>query len=129
MPAGDAQRVWFPEMLDQLRSRWSRKMSWPQLAEFCAEMTELRREIRRTRGIVPPRTRCPHCGQVSRSDVKGVSIRSALYALKNGGVIAEDELKQLDKSWTRHRAAHGLDAYGDVTKPSPVAGKGAHRCG
>lgn len=129
MPAGDAQRVWFPEMLEQLRSTWSRTMTWPEVVDFCSRMTALRSEIRRTRGILPPLTRCPHCGTVSRSDIKGVSIRSALYALKNDGAITEEEFKQLDKSWKKHRTAHGRDAYGQAAKPRQASGEAGHRCG
>lgn len=130
MPAGDAQRVWFPEMLGQLRSTWTQTMSWPEIVAFCTDMAELRKEIRRARGIQPPRMRCPHCGTVAQSDIKGVSIRSALYALKNNGVITEDEFKQLDKSWKKHRAAHRLDAYGQEAKPRSVTtGESGHRCG
>ena len=55
MPSGDAQRVWFPEMLEELRSTWSSAMTWEELADFCWRMTEKRKEIRRTRGIQPPR--------------------------------------------------------------------------
>lgn len=31
MAAGDAQRVWFPEMLDDLRAAWSASMTWDGL--------------------------------------------------------------------------------------------------
>ena len=51
MPAGDAQRVWFPEMLEDLRSFWSKDMEWEQLADFCQYMTEKRKQIRLERGI------------------------------------------------------------------------------
>jgi hypothetical protein len=87
MPAGDAQRVWFPEMLEELKVAWSNSMPWDELADFCARMTELRRQLRSERGIQAPRTRCSKCGKVSRSDISGVSIRSALFALRNSGVI------------------------------------------
>jgi len=122
MPAGDAQRVWFPEMLDDLRSFWSKEAAWEKLADFCERMTEKRKEIRLTRGIQPPRraslqqgVRCPRCGQTSganRADPLGVSIRSALFALKNNGVITGAEFKELDRSWMKHRAKHDLDPYG-----------------
>lgn len=123
MPAGDAQRVWFPEMLEELRSMWSSAMTWEELAGFCGRMTEMRKEIRRTRGIQPPRMRCPKCGQVSRSDISGVSIRSALFAFKNNGVITDSEFKVLDGSWMRHKAKHDLDPHGQgIETPSRVAG-------
>ena len=121
MPSGDAQRVWFPEMLEELRTSWSRTMSWDELADFCARMTEMRKQIREARGIRPPKTRCPKCGKVSRSDISGVSIRSALFALRSKGVITDDEFKELDKSWMKYRKKNGLDAHGH--KPHS---KGAH---
>jgi hypothetical protein len=112
MPAGDAQRAWFPEMLEELESTWSSAMTWEELADFCHRMTVKRRGIRQAEGIKPPRMRCPRCRQVSRSDISGVSIRSALFALKNSGVVTAAEFKELDRSWRKHRAKHGLDPYG-----------------
>ena len=112
MPSGDVQRVWFPEMLEELKKSWSTKMCWDELADFCARMTEIRKQIREERGIQPPKTRCPKCGKVSRSDISGVSIRSALFALRNNGVITDDEFKKLDKSWMKHKKKNGLDAHG-----------------
>ena len=82
MTSGDAQRVWFPEMLDELERTWSASVSWEELADFRHRMTEKRKDIRESRGIEPPLTRCPRCGAVSRCDVSGISIRSALFALK-----------------------------------------------
>jgi hypothetical protein len=40
MPAGDTQRVWFPEMIEELRTSWSMTMPWEDLADFCARMTK-----------------------------------------------------------------------------------------
>ena len=51
MPAGDAQRVWFPEMLDELRGVWRPGIPWQEVIEFCVRMTVLRKEIRNSRGI------------------------------------------------------------------------------
>jgi len=112
MAAGDAQRVWFPEMLDELRSTWSRAMTWEELADFCGRMTEKRKEIRRMRDIQPPRRRCSKCKQVSKADISSVSIRSALFALKNNGIVTDAEFKEPDKSWTSHKTKHDLDPYG-----------------
>ena len=46
MAAGDAQRVWFPEMLDDLRNFYSKDVVWEALADFCECMTEKRKRIR-----------------------------------------------------------------------------------
>ncbi len=40
MPAGDAQRAWFPEMLEDLKSYWSTDWSWKGFSVFCEVMTE-----------------------------------------------------------------------------------------
>ena len=57
------------------------------------------------------------CGKASRSDISGVSIRSALFALKNNGVITDAEFKELDRSWTKHKKKNGLDAHGRKVAP------------
>ncbi len=123
MPAGDAQRVWFPEMLRELENTWSSAMTWEEFADFCHRMTEQRRSIRQARGLEPPRIRCPKCGCVTRSDIQGISIRSALFALKNSGGVTEAEFKELDRSWKRHRAMHDLDLYGREAKTKTPSGE------
>ena len=117
MASGDAQRVWFREMLDELERTWSASVSWEELTDFCHSMTETRRDIRESRGIEPPLTRCPGCGAVSRSDIPGVSIRSALFALKKLGAVTEAEHKALDKSWRSYKTKNRLDAYGRKAGP------------
>lgn len=112
MPSGDAQRVWFPEMIEVLLAAWSPSMTWAELADLCGRLTELRKGIRQSRGIQAPRTRCSKCGSVTRSDISGVSIRSALFTLRKRGVFSETDFKRLDLDWKKHRAAQGLDAYG-----------------
>ena len=82
VPAGDAQRVWFPEMLEVLTAAWSPTTSWDELVDLCGRLTDLRTDLRRSRGILAPLMKCPKCGSVSRGDIKGVSIRSALFALR-----------------------------------------------
>ena len=79
MPAGDAQRAWFPEMLEDLESRWSNEMTWEELAVFCRDMTEKRQKIKEARNIRPLRMNCNECG--GQMEVPPVSIRSALFAL------------------------------------------------
>jgi hypothetical protein len=121
MPAGDAQRVWFPEMLSELHRAWSAGMSWEDLGALCARVTEMRREIRRSRGILPPLTRCPACGRASRADIAGVSVRSALFALAGEGLVTEAEFRRLDRDWMKHRATLRLDPYGRTNPPSQPA--------
>ena len=129
MASGDAQRVWFPEMLDELERKWSASVSWEELAGFCQVLTEKRKGIRESRGIEPPLTRCPRCGAVSRSDVSGVSIRSALFALKKIGAVTEAEHEALDKSWRKFKTRNRLDAYGRRVEPAQnTEGERSHSC-
>jgi len=84
---------------------WSSAMTWEELVDFCQRITEKRKSIRQTKGIKPPRMRCLKCGQESRSDISTVSIRSALFALKNNCVVTSAGFEELNtpphmlKSW------------------------------
>lgn len=111
MASGDAQRAWFPEMLEDLRQYWGDEPSWENLAVFCQCMTEKREKIKKARRIKPHVTVCRNCG--SKNVLPPISIRSALFALKKIGVIDEVEFKKLDREWSKHRVANGLDAYGN----------------
>jgi len=115
MPAGDAQRVWFPEMIEDLKVHWSSSMNWEELAVFCRRMTDKRKWIRQSREIKPPMIRCSRCGEVSRSDIQGISIRSALFTLKKIGIVSETEFKKLERDWNKFKKKSSLDAYGNKT--------------
>ena len=111
MASGDAQRAWFPELLDDLKSYWSNDITWEELAVFCRYMTEKRQKIKEARGIRLPRMTCRKCG--GRMVLPPISIRSALFALRKAEVIDESEFRKLDREWAKHRKANGLDAYGN----------------
>ena len=60
MPAGDAQRVWFPEMYDCLREIDFEWDDWNAASRFCREMTAFRSSIREGKGIVETRWLAPN---------------------------------------------------------------------
>ena len=111
MPAGDAQRAWFPEMLEDLKSYWSTDWSWKGFSVFCEAMTEKRQKIKEARGIKPLRVYCKGCG--SQMTLPPISIRSALFALRKIGAIDEDEFKKHEKEWSKYRKVNSLDPYGN----------------
>ena len=111
MPAGDAQRAWFPEMLDELKSYWATDWSWKGLSVFCEAMTEKRQAIKKARGVGPPGT-CKKCG--SKMALMPISIRSALFALRKIAVINEVEFKKHEKEWAKYRRTNSLDSYGNI---------------
>ncbi|MEI6211844.1 MAG: hypothetical protein WCR06_09490 [bacterium] len=43
MPAGDAQRVWFPEMTEELMHFWTGQAQWCDVIAFCDRMFALRK--------------------------------------------------------------------------------------
>ena len=97
----------------------SARMPWTELADLCARMTELRTEIRLARGIKGPMIRCSCDEVVDGGSGRRVSMRSALFALRNEGVLTEFRLKRLDAKWKKHRKAKGLDAYGRPAEADP----------
>jgi hypothetical protein len=46
MAAGDAQRVWFPEMIQQLRSQWHPGMPFEKIVELCDDLDATLQRIR-----------------------------------------------------------------------------------
>lgn len=95
-------------------------MTWKDLIEFCRMITEARKQIRESRRIKSARHRCTHCGTVSRTDIHAVSIRSAIFVLKNNDVVSEEEFKELDKQWKKYRKENELDAYGNKKSHNKV---------
>ena len=113
MPPGDAQRVWFEEMLRDLRAWWKPGTSWDDFIEFCHRMMDKRTAIRAERGIKSPMMYCPICQGRRPSEAPGIGIRSGLFALMKIGLITQDEFAELDRSWKHYRRDNGLTAYGD----------------
>jgi len=120
MAAGDAQRVWFEEMKQELMAWWRRDVSWEEVIGFCQRMTEMRTAIRAERGIKAPMMYCQQCRKVRPSDIPGISARSAVFALLHTGAIGQEEFAELDRSWKRHQRRHGLSGYG---QPKQAAGE------
>jgi hypothetical protein len=53
MRAGDAQRLWFREMTERLRSQWRPGISFEALVELRDELDAMLRRIRAERNIRP----------------------------------------------------------------------------
>ncbi len=103
-------------MIDDLRAYWSSTTTWQDLIVFCRQLTDKRKRIRDERGIKPPIMHCPKCGETTQAEIRGVSIRSTLFALKTNHIISDDELSTLEKGWKQFQRANNLDGYGDKRK-------------
>lgn len=118
MPAGDAQRTWFPEMLDTLRTRWRADLSLDQLVELRGELDAMLHRIRSERQIRPPVIRCPRCGHVGEAAEPDVSVRARILSLGRCGMAPAEEVKALEKRWAAYRKKNGLDLYGKAAQPA-----------
>ncbi len=112
MASGDAQRAWFPEMIETLKNKWAPTMSWPDCSKFCEEMTAVREGIRNDRNIKPIMFFCKQCQEYHYSTMPPISIRSMLFTLKKVGAITESKFKELDKNWKKYKKENNLDPYG-----------------
>jgi hypothetical protein len=56
MATDDGNRVWFPEMIETLRSRWNLGMAFPGLIELCGVLNGLFQRRRPTAPILPRET-------------------------------------------------------------------------
>ena len=107
-----------------LAAAWSPSTTWDEFVDLCARLTELRAELRQSRGIQAPLRRCSKCGSASRADIKGVSVRSALFALRKVGALSEADFERLERDWKKHKAARRLDALGKTSDTPPATTTG-----
>lgn len=112
MPAGDAQRTWFPEMVAALRRDWDRSMSMAKLIELRDRLDAMLQSIRSERGILPPVMTCLSCGSTGHASPPRVSVRAMILSLARFGIAAAEDVRNLEKSWDRHRRHEQLDMYG-----------------
>ena len=112
MRSGDAQRQWFPEMIEMLRQKWDPGLSWAELAVLAARLDTTLQQIRKDRNIIPAMFTCPKCGVRQRSSFGRISINAIILATGRFGVASETDIKELSKRWKKYRKEHDLDPYG-----------------
>jgi hypothetical protein len=125
MAAGDAQRVWFREMIERLRSQWHPGMSFDGLVELRDELDAMLERIRAERHIRSTVFQCPKCGHVGEGRQPHVSVRAMILSLGRFGFAAAEQTRALEKAWAAHRTQKGLDLYG-VVSPVGEAGGCVH---
>lgn len=112
MPAGDAQRTWFPELIAALRREWLETMSCTELVELRDRLDAMLQAIRSGRNLHPPMMMCPHCGTKGLMANPQVSVRAMILALARFGIASREAVGRIEKSWAKHQRQHGLDLYG-----------------
>ena len=117
MAAGDAHRVWFPEMIEKLRRRWHDGMSFAEMIELRDELDAMLGNIRGERGIRSAVIKCRHCGHIGEGADPHVSIRALILALARFGVVT-DPIRTIESHWASYRKLNRLDLYGKpLTSP------------
>ena len=67
MPSGDGNRIWFPEMIEMLRSQWNESTTFPRLVELCAMLDGVLQHHRPIVGPSLPRFSLPEVRQNRQS--------------------------------------------------------------
>jgi hypothetical protein len=120
MAAGDAQRVWFPEMIERLRFHWHPGMSFDAIIELRDDLDTMLHRIRSERRIRPPVFKCPHCGHRGEGAAPHVSARAMILSLLRFGIAPAEATHALEKTWAVYRKENGLDLYGKTLQPIPA---------
>jgi hypothetical protein len=110
--AGDAHRVWFPEMVEHLRLRWRDDLSMEALLGLRDELDDMLGAFAR-RGTSPARS--SSVPRAATSDVAPIptSVFAPRYlAAGRFGVVAREPVRALEKAWSAYRKTAGLDLYG-----------------
>lgn len=120
VPSGDAQRTWFPEMIDVLRKQWRRDMSLDALFSLCIDLDAILQRIRFERNIRSLIVKCVKCGHLGESAEVHVSVRAMLLSVIRFEIDSSGPTKAAEKRWDAHRRANGLDIYGRVAESTPI---------
>ena len=94
MPAGDAGRTWFPEMIDLLRTEWNSEMSFNDLIAFRERLDAILQRLRSERNVTPPMMWCPVCQARRKCAAPRVSVRAMILSLRRFGIASAEETKQ-----------------------------------
>jgi hypothetical protein len=120
MAQGDAQRVWFPEMIERLRATWLEGMSFDDLIALRDEQDEMLQRIRQEGDIHSSIIKCKKCGYKGEEPAPHVSVRAMILSFHRFGIAAAEPVHDLEKSWAAHRKQNGLDLCGKPADPASI---------
>jgi hypothetical protein len=116
MASGDAHRVWFPEMVEHLRSHWHQGMSLDAIVELRDDLDAMLHRIRSERGIRSAVFKCSRCGYVGEGADLHVSVRAMILSLGRFDIATAEQTHALEKAWGAKRKDSKLDLYGKAIK-------------
>jgi len=109
MAAGDAQRVWFPEMIERLRAKWDEGMYCDAVVESRDELDGKLQRIRSERNIHSAILKCPRSGRVAGGADPQVSVRAMILSPGRSGIACAAQTRAMEKCRAAHRKQHWLD--------------------
>jgi hypothetical protein len=112
MASGDAQKVWFPELIEMVRQAEAPAMSMDALLRLRDQLNTTLQTIRHTRQILPAMLWCPHCQARHRAAPPSVSVRATILALGRFTRATASEVQALEKRWNSYRRQHQLNRDG-----------------
>jgi len=112
MASGDAQKVWFPELIAMVRQAGAPAMSMEALLRLRDRLDTILQTLRQTRQILPAMMWCPHCQARHRAAPPSVSVRATILALGRFTRATASEVQALEKQWNSYRRQHQLDRNG-----------------
>jgi len=120
MASGDEQRIWYSDMIDELRDQWSEDLDFDALVQLRDSLDAMLQRIRAEQHLRVPLERCPVCRRMVEGAGVHVTVRAMILALLRQEIAAPEPVYALEKSWARHRKQKHLDPYGKPGAPVPA---------
>jgi hypothetical protein len=117
MPAGDASRTWFPEMLEMLRAKWHLDLTFIELIALRDELDAMLHCIRSERNIHAPVVTRWRCGHVGPGVEPEVSVRGMILSLGRFGIAPANQVKG-------HAKTGGFPRGHRLKRPNPAGSLG-----
>ena len=112
MPTGQAHTIWFQELKNILKKKWSSNLNISQQFELLTEINNKLAQIRIDLDIQPAMMWCPKCQKRHRSRLRDVSITAMYYALQRFEFCEEKDFKKLKRDWKNYSKSENIDIYG-----------------
>src|SRR5262249_46018701 len=106
MASGDAQKVWFPALIELGRQAGEPAMAMDALLRLRDGLNATLQTIRHRRQILPAMMWCPHYQARHRTAPPRVSVQTTILALGRYTCATASEVQALEKRWNRYRQQH-----------------------
>jgi len=106
------EKVWFPEMLEELKKAWKPGMSWSEIVTMLRYLEQRCTEIKTGRNIASNFIPCSSCGGGVGQATK-ISMKLLLLTLRNNLIISDFQFGRLERDWLVYKRKNGLNGYAE----------------